>query len=123
MNNSTESNLTTNVTHTAAAAAAHYTLNEQAGAFFLLIFFSAIGGVFMGVWQGFHFPGFWFIKPFHWGPMLFFKKIVVPPLVVMIIFGCIAKNFFGEVMNPYPQAFTKNIRGFCLSILLIRGGM
>ncbi len=41
----------------------------------------------------------------------------------MIIVGCVCKNYMGSVMDPYPAAFTKQIRGFVLCILLIRGGL
>ena len=50
--------------------------------------------------------------------------ITVPPLVGMIAFGCIARNFFGDyVMNNYPDYWADWIRQICLSIILMRGGL
>lgn len=41
----------------------------------------------------------------------------------MIIMGCIARNFFGDVMKPYNNAWAQWVRICCLGILLTRGGM
>ena len=42
----------------------------------------------------------------------------------MIIFGCIARNFFGDfVMDNYPDYWADWIRQVCLSIILMRGGL
>ena len=51
-------------------------------------------------------------------------KIEIPPLVGMIVFGCIARNFFcTEYMEHYPEPWAGWIRSVCLSIILLRGGM
>lgn len=48
----------------------------------------------------------------------------MPPLVGMIIFGCIARNFFGDfVVTNYPNYWADWIRQICLSIILMRGGL
>ena len=42
----------------------------------------------------------------------------------MIIFGCIARNFFcAEYMDHYPEPWAGWVRSICLSIILLRGGM
>ncbi len=41
----------------------------------------------------------------------------------MIAMGFVARNFFEDAMKPYPAPWTAWIRGFCLCILLIRGGL
>ena len=52
------------------------------------------------------------------------SKVEIPPLVGMIIFGCIARNFFcSEYMDHYPEFYAGWIRSICLSIILLRGGM
>ena len=42
----------------------------------------------------------------------------------MIVFGCIARNFFcAEYMDHYPEPWAGWVRSVCLSIILLRGGM
>ena len=51
-------------------------------------------------------------------------KIEIPPLVGMIVFGCIARNLFcTSYMEHYPEYYAGWIRSICLSIILMRGGM
>ena len=51
-------------------------------------------------------------------------SIEIPPLVGMIIFGCLARNFLCTAyMDHYPEFFAGWIRSVCLSIILLRGGM
>jgi len=50
--------------------------------------------------------------------------ITIPPLVGMIIFGCLARNFLGqEYMQHYPNITASWVRMICLSIILLRGGL
>ena len=125
MNNSTDSNLTSNITTThttTTAVAAHYSNAEAFGSLLLVVFIAACGGVALGSLQGFQFPKVWKFPGYNLKPVI--KGIVIPPLVIMIILGCVVKNWFPtNLMAPYPSSFTKNIRGFCLCILLIRGGL
>ena len=52
------------------------------------------------------------------------SAITVPPLVGMIVFGCIARNFFGEITSDhYPIEWADWIRQICLCIILMRGGL
>jgi len=42
----------------------------------------------------------------------------------MIVFGCIARNFFGDfVQDYYPNTWADWARQVCLSIILMRGGL
>ncbi len=62
------------------------------------------------------------VGPINIPPLL--TKIEIPPLVGMIIFGCLARNFLcEEYMQHYPEAYAGWIRSICLSIILLRGGM
>jgi NhaP-type Na+/H+ or K+/H+ antiporter len=62
------------------------------------------------------------VGPIHIKPLL--TKITIPPLVGMIIFGCLARNFLcTEYMQHYPEVYASWIRSVCLSIILLRGGM
>jgi hypothetical protein len=42
---------------------------------------------------------------------------------MMIVMGCIVRNFFGDVVLPYNNAWAQWIRTCCLAVLLVRGGM
>ena len=62
------------------------------------------------------------IGPLHIKALL--TKIEIPPLVGMIVFGCIARNFFcAEYTDHYPEPWAGWVRSICLSIILLRGGM
>merc|ERR1712032_511568 len=51
-------------------------------------------------------------------------SIQIPPLVGMIMFGCLARNFLCEsYMQHYPEVTASWVRIICLSIILMRGGM
>jgi hypothetical protein len=50
--------------------------------------------------------------------------ITIPTLVGIIIFGCIARNWFPvSIMEHYPEKWAEWIRTVCLSIILMRGGL
>lgn len=50
--------------------------------------------------------------------------IQIPPLVGMIVGGCLARNFLcNEYMQYYPTEFSGMLRLICLSIILLRGGL
>ena len=51
------------------------------------------------------------------------ETLKIPPLLGMIIFGCIARNFFGDYMDNYNNQWGVYIRMGCLSIVLLEGGM
>ena len=123
MNHSTESNSTSNITSTHTAnTKAHYSDAESFGSLILVVFIAACAGIALGSLQGFTFPKVWKFPGYRLKPVL--KVVVIPPLVIMIIFGCIVENWLPASMTaPYPTYFTKFIRGFCLCILLIRGGL
>jgi hypothetical protein len=41
----------------------------------------------------------------------------------MIIMGCIARNYFGEFMNKFPNDWAQWIRNCCLGIVLVLSGL
>ena len=52
------------------------------------------------------------------------SSIQIPPLVGMILAGCLARNFLcNDYMQHYPEVTASWIRIVCLSIILLRGGM
>lgn len=68
--------------------------------------------------QGFTVPGTSYKVP----PLC--TSVTVPPLVGMVIFGCLARNFFGELTDVhYPEGWADWGRQICLSIILMRGGL
>ena len=85
----------------------------------IIILFAAVGGFLIKLIQGISICGKE-LNPVH----RCFRTIVIPDLVGMIIFGCIARNFFGDaVYNDYPLIWADWLRQVCLSIILMRGGL
>jgi len=41
----------------------------------------------------------------------------------MIVFGSVARNAFGSVIDPYPDEWEGWIRIVALSVILLRGGL
>jgi Kef-type K+ transport system membrane component KefB len=70
---------------------------------------------------GFKVPSIGKFKGFEVKPIL--GKVRIPPIIAMIIMGCIVRNFFGEVVQPYNSEWAQWIRMCCLAILLVRGGL
>lgn len=104
-----------------AAQPVQYTGGEQLGSLILLIFVAACGGIALGLLGGFSFPKVWLFPGLSMKPVI--KGVVIPPLIGMIAMGFIARNYFESAIEPYPAPWTSWIRGFCLCILLIRGGL
>lgn len=53
----------------------------------------------MGALEGFTIPKFGRFQAYTVKPIL--TKVKIPPIIAMIIMGCIVRNFFGEVVKPY----------------------
>jgi len=52
------------------------------------------------------------------------KKLAIPPLVGMIIFGCIARNIFeSSAPDVYSEMWADWIRQVCLCVILMMGGL
>jgi len=92
-------------------------VGTQLGSLIVIVVFAAIGGHFIKFFQG---KG-------NIGPVKMENKcsfVNIPPLVGMIICGCIARNAFGWlVVEHYPEAWADWVRQICLSIILMRGGL
>lgn len=88
---------------------------------FVVLLFGYFGGFLLRVLYGMKipkkgcFPGVT-IKPL-------IKGVVIPPLLGYIIFGCIARNTFGdELMSHYPEKWGSYLRSMCLAVLIVRSG-
>lgn len=101
---------------TVVGAAEVTDVGKSIGSFIIILTFGALGGFLFQLVQGITLCG---------------KKlepcctcITVPPLVGMVIFGCIARNAFGDITeNHYPEMWADWGRQICLSIILMRGGL
>lgn len=87
----------------------------------MVIILSAILGALVGLLGGYNFPKFWKFKGYNLKPVL--KVIEIPPIIGMIVMGCIVRNAFGSYMNAYPAAWAQWMRSCCLACLLVRGGL
>lgn len=73
-----------------------YSVTEQVGALLFIIFISGAFGILLGLMHGYRFPKFWKFPGFRLKPLC--TKVSIPPIVGMIAMGCIARNFFGDVV-------------------------
>lgn len=108
---------------TVAAAKPTYSIGDQVGSIAVVIIMAAFAGLLMGALSGFEIPkiGTW-IKGYKVKAL--FTKVKLPPIVAMIIMGCIVRNFFGSAVKlAYPDTWAQWIRTCCLAILLVRGGL
>jgi hypothetical protein len=95
---------------------------QQFAAVFVVVLLSVLGGIFVQILlKGVDFTS-GKVGPIKMKPLL--TSIEIPPLVGMIIFGCLARNFLcAEYMDHYPEKYAGWIRSGCLSVILLRGGM
>lgn len=98
-----------------------YSIGEQFGALALVIILSAAAGVLLGALAGFEVPKVGRFPGLKVKPLL--TKLRIPPIIGMIIMGCVVRNAFGAVMKPYNNEWAQWIRMCCLAILLVRGGL
>jgi hypothetical protein len=94
---------------------------QQFFALVMVVFFASLGGMCVqAITYGFELKS----GKLDWGMKACSKKVQVPPLVGMIIFGCLARNYLCEgYMQHYPIQAASQIRLVCLSIILLRGGL
>ena len=118
--NSTNSTAAT-IVNAVVKAAVTYTAGEQVGALALVIGLAAVAGLVFGSLGGFNIPKIGRFQGLT-VPALF-TKVTIPPIVAMIVIGCIVRNFFGTVVKPYNNVWAQWIRMFCLAVLLVRGGL
>ncbi|CDW88253.1 mitochondrial sodium hydrogen exchanger 9b2 [Stylonychia lemnae] len=98
-----------------------YQIKEQVSALAIAIFISFGGALLTGIFFGFQFPSLGRFKGYRWKPII--KVLQVPSLTIMIILGCLSRNYIGGIMNAYPLRWTVVIKSICLSILLTRSGL
>jgi hypothetical protein len=97
-------------------------IEDMLTAYVIVVVMAGTAGSLWGLLYGFHFPKVGKFPGYVVTPKI--KGIFIPPLVMMLIFGCIARNLFGPKTANYPGAYwSKYITGFSLAILLIRGGL
>mmetsp|Transcript_8502 Transcript_8502/g.7857 ORF Transcript_8502/g.7857 Transcript_8502/m.7857 type:complete len:90 (+) Transcript_8502:108-377(+) len=88
----------------------------------VILIFGSFGGFLFQMMEGIHVKKWFCVEEFKVNPA--FKVVKIPPLVGMIIFGCIARNFFGDfVKDAYPVKWTGWMKYICHCILLIRAGL
>jgi hypothetical protein len=82
----------------------------------IVVLFAAVGGEIVKMFQGEAYGRFKFKDRC--------GAFKVPPLVLMIVFGCVARNFFGWILTDvYPEVWADWMRQLCLSFILMRGGL
>jgi hypothetical protein len=97
------------------------TIGTQIAALAIVAAMGLVGGIIIGLLFGFKLPAVWKFPGYRFPQLI--KVVAVPPLILMIIMGCIARNYFGDIMLSFPSLWSQYIRSICLGILLIRGGL
>jgi hypothetical protein len=99
-----------------------YTFGEQVGAFILIIVLATIGGLLTMALSGFKIPQIGNIfKGYEVKPCL--KIVTIPPIVAMIIMGCVGRNYFGRITAGFPNDWAQWCRMSILGIILVRSGL
>ena len=79
-----------------------YSLGEQLGAIIFIVFLASIGGMAISLLGGFKIPGIGTkFKGCEIKPLL--KCIRLPPIVGMIIMGCVGRNYMVTVTKAFPN--------------------
>ena len=87
----------------------------------LIIAFSALGAIIPSLFHGFEVPKIGKFPGFRFKPLI--TKFKIPTNICMIIFGFIARNFFGRAVMPYNIVWGQWIRICVLAIVLTRAGL
>jgi hypothetical protein len=99
------------------------TTGEKFLAIFIVIIFASLGGFLTKLLKGYKSKGNCLCKK-GFEIKSISDTVTIPVLVGIIIFGCIARNWFPQdIMENYPNEWAVWIRTVCLSIILMRGGL
>ncbi len=109
----------------------HATFIRSLACLMIVLLFSCIGGLLFALTGGIKVPKNKICKKgCTTRPVC--KKVSLPPLVGMIILGCIARNLLAMAkndfhsltfMDSYNDMWAHYIRILCLGVILLRGGM
>ena len=79
-----------------------FNIGEELEALLLVVFMAIVGATAFALTAGYVFPRVGKIfKGFKLKPLL--KKVRLPPVLAMILMGCISRNFFGSVTKAFPE--------------------
>ena len=78
----------------------HYTLAEELLDMTIVILFSVLGGVLISLIGGCNLEKSWYF-PFNIKLKPLMTTVVIPPLLGMVVFGCLARNTFGREVVAY----------------------
>ena len=98
------------------------TILEESFAMFCVVFAAAFGGVLVHLLKGCTIKPNGCCKKGLRLPSCS-ERITIPPLVGMIVMGCLARNFLGSSMDYLSDDWSEWVRMVCLSIILLRGGL
>ena len=85
------------------------------GSFIVLTLFGTFGGYLIKFMHGFRFPKMFCFKGYELKPLI--RGFQIPPLLGMILFGFIARNYFGGFVNKFPDTWASYLRSLVLATL------
>lgn len=81
-----------------------------------------MGGLAVGMLNGFTLPKFWKFQGYRLKPLM--TKYTIPPLMGMIIMGCVARNYIGgQTLTAFPGYWSQWIINCVVALHLTRGGL
>ncbi len=98
------------------------TTKDQFFALMIVVCCAAVGGLLIALLKGFKIGANKCYKEGCRLPSLS-DTITIPPLVGMIVCGCLVRNFYGSYMDNLNEDWAEWVRMICLSIILLRGGL
>lgn len=85
------------------------------GSFIILTLFGLVGGYLVKFLHGYKFPKFFCFPGYTLKPII--RGIQIPPLLGMILFGFIARNYFGGLIAHFPNVWASYLRSLILATL------
>jgi hypothetical protein len=97
------------------------TTGKKMAALVVVLLFGVFGGWVVIFLFGFKMPRIFCMKAFERKAII--PGLKMPALLGHIIFGLLARNYFGEVVKCYPNMWGVYLRRICLSILMVTAGL
>ena len=93
---------------------------DAVAAHVILTAFGAVGGYLVKFLHGHTFPKVCCFPGYTIKPCI--TKFEIPTILGMILFGFIARNYFGDLLDAFPDKWAEYIRSLTLAGLQLRGG-
>lgn len=97
------------------------TAGNKLASLIVVLAFGVLGGWIVIFLFGFKMPRIFCMKAFERKAII--PGLKMPALLGHIIFGLLARNYFGSAVKCYPNSWGVYLRKICLSILMVTAGL